>query len=254
MRWIVQIFRHTWPATALFVSLAIVVVASGEPTEKDLGSGAAIDANTFKDPREILVPGTHDVDVMELTAPLRTRVLLARFKAAMQANPDWWSKYVEEHAEERPLPYHPNFGLTKAEYDEIGKGENGLTAEKRADAKLTIMEKRPGVLVLNGNGDLPDLLGVEIDLNKDLVRTRYGDLTERSETNASESTALGAWKGVGWKLNSVDLEKMTGAIAKFHVGRVTASGRNVIYYDVKELTPDGRKRLTNILLFDVSRK
>ena len=32
-------------------------------------------------------------------------------------NMEWYLKYVEEHAEKKSFPYHPNFGVTKEEYE-----------------------------------------------------------------------------------------------------------------------------------------
>ena len=191
------------------------------------------------------------MDLMEIAAPPRANELGQRLQQAARANPDWWLEHVKKAKPGEPLPYDSRIGLTDSEYNEFLALSKKMTTQKKAESTLTVAAKDDDVYVFNGGHALPDFNGIEIDLTNDVVRTPFGVLTERSEINAPEDSALGAWIGTQWKLERPGSNGITGTIAKLAVGKLTQSGRCVIYYDVKHVSLDGRTRISHVLNYDV---
>ncbi len=67
-------------------------------------------------------PGT-TADVLGRLDTPRTAELAARIAAAAALDPPWWADFLATAAEPgQPLPYHPNLGLSEAEYAEYLAG------------------------------------------------------------------------------------------------------------------------------------
>lgn len=107
---------------------------------------------------------------------------------------------------------------------------------------------------MDGGTELSDFTGIVIDLKQDQVQSPFGTLTERSIINAPESTALGAWNGVQWKGNLTEADGVTGSVAKLAMGKIKKSGRCVIYYDVRKITPGEKTHISHILNYDAPQK
>ncbi len=98
--------------------------------------------------------------------------------------------------------------------------------------------------LLDGGDTLPDLTGIVIDLKKDLVKTPYGVAQTRTAVDAPDTSAFGAWTGVEWK----------GEDVTFALGRLKATGRAVLWYDVMSDTGKGPVALMRVLNYDVPAK
>jgi len=205
----------------------------------------------FNGPRDVIVEGHLTVDVMEIAAPPRLNELVRRFQQALGENPGWWLEHVKNSKPGEPLPYDSRLGLSEAEYNEFLALSKKMTVQKKSEASLTITTKADDVYVFDGGQMLPDFSGIEIDLTNDVVRTPFGILTERSEINASEDSALGAWVGTQWKLEKTDPNGITGMVANLAVGKLKQSGRCVIYYDVRKVSLDGKVRISHVLNYDM---
>jgi hypothetical protein len=198
--------------------------------------------------------GTLTVDIMELAASPRVDELTKKLQLAVAENQEWWQEYLQEHAEERPLPYHPNMGLSEAEYEEFLAQADELSVAKTGEATLQVRASVEGLLVLDGGEELPELTGLTFDLERNVLETPYGTTTDY-ETLHPRKSALGSWDGVQWSLEdaeSTDIATMTATVAKLALGTLKESGRQVLYYDVKRVE-DGAavEQITIILYYDL---
>ena len=201
----------------------------------------------FTDPVDVIRPGTLKVDVMELAAAPRLTELGKRLKNAVRGNPDWFVELLDQTEPGEPIPYDARMGISRADYEDFLAFK--MTAQKRSTATLTIRSRDKDSLVFDGGQDLADLTDIAIDLKNDVVQTPFGVLTKRGEINAPEDSALGAWVGTEWRLEKDEPSRVI--VASLSVGKLTQSGRGVLYYDVKQLKPNGTKsRISHILNFD----
>jgi hypothetical protein len=224
-------------------------VRSNPAAERPTAATATI-SHTFDAPRDVVREGRVIVDVMEIGGPPRANELAQRLQQAARENPDFWLEHLRKAKPGEPLPYNPRLGLSEAEYTELLTLSKKLTTRKKAEATLVVTTEDDEVYVLDGGQALPDFTGIVIDLKNDLVRTPFGILTERSEIDAPDDTALGAWVGTQWKLEKPDPSGIAGTVAKLAVGRLKRSGRCVIYYDVRRISLDGKTRISHILNYD----
>ena len=58
-------------------------------------------------------------ELMGLVSTPRQRELSAKFAAAIAKRRAWWQSFIRQNADTRPLPYHPYFGISQDEYDEM---------------------------------------------------------------------------------------------------------------------------------------
>ena len=56
-------------------------------------------------------------------------------------NIEWYLKYVEEHTEKKSFPYHPNFGVTKEEYEFVLNAIDQSKLFNTKDGKLKFKKK-----------------------------------------------------------------------------------------------------------------
>lgn len=221
---------------------------SNNATTKRDAAGAPAE---FRDPHDVLAAGRFKVDIMELAFPERAAELATRMQDAASKNPDWWLEFVQNAEPGMPLPYDSRLGMTEDEYSEFLDLSEQVTARKKGEAILEIVSKGEQAFVLDGGESLPELTEIEFDLARDNVRTPFGVASQRSEVNATEESALGAWSGIEWKLDELAPDGIKGATVTVSIGNLKPSGRALLYYDVKKLTPEGKVRISCILNYDV---
>jgi len=205
----------------------------------------------YDGPRSVLREGELTLDVMELVVPPRYTVLGLRLQQAARANPEWFQEQFRNAKPGEPLPYDRRMGMSEDEYREFRALRNKMTMRKEREAALVVATNENGAFVFDGGQALPDFTGIEIDLEQDVVRTPFGDLTERTAIDTSENTPLGAWSGTQWKLVEIDQNGVTGTMATLAVGRVKQSGRYVIHYDVKQNSLAGSTTIMHVLNYDL---
>jgi hypothetical protein len=124
---------------------------------------------------------------------------------ALAKHPSWLPKYTKqtEPAPGEPLPYHPNFGLTKAEYaemlatlDKVVVAPIGVSWKCRGAVKedvwtVTPVEKQKDTLILGS-------LSVNI---VDNTAKFYGIPLGKPEWGArpNNESPLGPWRGYNWE-------------------------------------------------------
>ncbi len=180
---------------------------------------------------------------MEIAAPADVKRISDKAAAAVRSNPGWLEKYALKKGDARPLPYHPNFGVTAKEYARLLSGLNQLALQDRGIVELRVEARPDGGLALLPTAPASPLAGIVIYPARNFVQTAYGRLEQRSDIDQSDATAAtGPWKGVQWKLERVS----DRTAVKFAIGKRKA-GDSIIYYDV--INPASRERHTVILLY-----
>ena len=196
-----------------------------------------------------LLPKDGDlVDVMAMAAPERCQELSAKFKAGVSLHPEWWLDYVKKGEPGQPLAYHPNFGMTEAEYEEMSQCITEMRLEKIAEAKLGVKSDGPDRYILDGGEKLPSLSGIVIDLQTQVVETPFGLCRTWSRIEASSSQRVtGPWEGYQWTAEEgvSDLQQAKGVddvmsadafFAKFSLGRFQSEpARGLLRYKVTRL-------------------
>ncbi|GJM23811.1 MAG: hypothetical protein DHS20C16_02260 [Phycisphaerae bacterium] len=197
--------------------------------------------------------GRVDVQILELGAPPRAHELMKKMMAGMSSNSEWYANFVREHAQPgEPLPYDARMGITKEEYDEFLGLNNQLTTVEVGRALLDCKEIAEGRFEFQGGTGLEVLKGIQIDLIKDVLITTNGIGDNRSEVTASEAqSATGPWNGVQWAVRDFDTATMTGVVEKLALGRLSRTGRYILYYNLAKAGSDESNRSSLILTYDL---
>lgn len=195
-------------------------------------------------PADLLRAGKIKVDVLGPVLAPRALELTAKMQKAIQADPAYFLKAVQEAKPGEPLPYDQRSGLTKEEYAEYLKLIEERKVEKVADAEIEIKEPSPGVFVFNGGDDLGELTGIEIDLGRKEVRTRIGTAKKQEEYAIPATAPIGKCTGVEW---SSEME--TGTI-RVSVSRQHATGKACIYFRIMSHSANPPAKVRRVICFE----
>jgi len=184
--------------------------------------------------------GVHRSRTMIMMAPREYSVLAERMAAAAQRDPAWFESYVARHSgADGLLPYHPNLGVTEAEYQRFIELMDQFRLGEIERGELSVRAGPGGSLTISAGGHAGYLSGITI--YPEYVQTSHGLLTHREEINQNDPTSpTGRWRGVQWSNEG----RPDVPLVKLALGR-RESGEMVIYYDV---TPSEDETL--FLLYD----
>lgn len=180
----------------------------------------------------LLRPGQHRAELLDMGPSPRLQELTDKVKAAAQADPTWFQQHAAMATPGDPIPYHQKLGVTRAEYDELL--HLLTTAQMRpSDTVIVVIESTDKGFRLGTGTGIPSLRGLEIDTVANTVRAGVGLLASGDPIlPTKDQQATGEWGGPRWTLETLNGASPTGTHASFAVGRHTASGRTIIYYDV----------------------
>lgn len=172
-------------------------------------------------------PGVHPARELQVSAPPEDAGLAQRIAAAVQRNPSWLKAYVAEHANrEGALPYHPNFGVSEAEYARMLSMVGRMALQEVGRVNLSVSRSTDGSLTLSSSGRAARLNGIAIHPEKDVVETPFGRLTHRVAINQEDpNSPTGRWKGVQWSNDG----QQGAARVKLALGR-REDGEGLIYF------------------------
>lgn len=154
----------------LLVSLFVFTLAG--PAHAALPAGrAALDSLAA-----LLPDGAVTVEILAPHYTTRIEGLAARMQASARRNPAWFQAYTRAHPVP-PLPWHPNLGVTRAEYQEwiLGSRDAPMAVTQRATLRFVREEARRR-WTLQGWGKLTPLNGLLIDLERNEVGGKRGPL------------------------------------------------------------------------------
>jgi hypothetical protein len=206
--------------TAL-LSFALLVVNAFAARASDLSS---------------LPVGKIKVDVMEAVTAPRAAELSAKLQAAAQGDREQWLEDVKKAPADERLRWNERLGLTREEHAELQRRGSEVTLVKAAEAEIEFVRTSDGRIVLQPDSSLPELAGIVIDVDDDVVHTPFGRTTERSDVIGGEEQRLGgSWNGVQWKLEAPGKTLGTGTTVKLALGHLVYDGRGVLAYEAKSV-------------------
>jgi hypothetical protein len=185
--------------------------------------------NLSSEIQNLLPVGKCDVDVMDVVYPKRFMELSEKLITAVSTNKERWMEEVKKAKPGEPLPYDPEFGLTRSEYTEyLSLGEK-RTMEKVGTGTLTV-ETNANSYMFDGGSTLPELTGLKINLERLTIVTPFATLTNPVPEVSPGGPALGAFSGYRWYFENGDEDKGDITTVSFLVGKLKQTGRSFIYY------------------------
>ncbi|MCK9431962.1 MAG: hypothetical protein PHQ84_01780 [Candidatus Omnitrophica bacterium] len=241
----------------LFIAAGLVFISFYKLQAQQQYPGNADIFNTdLLSAKEYIPETSRNVDIMVLGSNRRLQELAARIKESIGKDPQWYREYVNANAgSSGPLPYNYKFGVSEAEYNEFLEAGTKLQMVKSGESAVDFKWISDSVVQISAAGELSDLNGIEIDLAGNRVKTSFGTLDIYSEINNTDSNSpVGPWTGVQWKLENIPSApgSVSGAVVKLALGRLTKSGRGILYFNVKEVSPEGKlRRVDKVLFYDL---
>ncbi|HDR7610277.1 TPA: hypothetical protein QCX47_001835 [Bacillus mycoides] len=173
---------------------------------------------------------TADIMTLEMDPDALKKVgnIGQRMREHLVNNMEWYLKYVEEHAEKKSFPYHPNFGVTKEEYEFILNAIDQSKLVNKKDGKLKFKKKSDHEVEIFSSESIKLLKYIVIDTEKNTVKTSLGECEYFGEILASpEQKLTGPWHGKQWMLKKDDL------IYMFSLGKMETGNKSIIDISVK---------------------
>ncbi|MDF3001823.1 MAG: hypothetical protein K0Q48_1942 [Bacillota bacterium] len=203
---------------------------------------------------EMLPIGTVNVDLMAMGLQNaedsdRLTELMDKLQIGIAANPDWLSDYVQEY-EGKPLPYHPNFGLSQEEYEEYLSLSDHIKMYKSADGIIAIEKTDEEQYKISQVEGLRLIDNITIDLAKNTVSTNFGTCKYNGEVKASDQQiATGRWNGYSWILEDMADSSNYQSI-QFNLGQMEDTKKIIMYYQVR--LANGENRIDDLEVIQYS--
>lgn len=237
------------PRLAIALLLVTLSGCKPPPNSPAPASTTSAGAGSVVGPGNVIPVGTFPADVMEFGQSQRVTDLAKRKADAIKQDPKWFLEHMQKQKPGEPMTYDPRMGLTPEEYDELQTQSQKTSTRKKADATITIAKGGSDLYVINGGQTLPDLTGITIDLKNGVVRTPLGVTKKHRELSMPDSTPTGAWSGIRWEFETPDANDQQGTTASLAIGKLHSSGRGILIYYVRKLTPPEEKKRVNIMLY-----
>ncbi|MEP6677077.1 MAG: hypothetical protein ABJA78_18080 [Ferruginibacter sp.] len=201
---------------------------------------------------KILLPvGISRADIMDGNPPNSRRdELSAKFMLAIKNNYNWFLEYAKDIPEGKPMPYHPNFGLTKEEYTELLDYMNNTEVVSSGSENITISIQHD-TIHFNAGGKLSDLNSLMIDLKANQVLFKKYQLPFYKTVNiAGEKNGFKSkWKGYDWafyepqKLDINDYKDLSNLNKKDYtvtIGKLEKTNQTFLHFEAREVV-NGQK-------------
>jgi hypothetical protein len=180
-----------------------------------------------------------------------------KLKRAAQQDTEWWFEYAKGARDGEPLPYHPKMGVSEKEYEDFLRlGKEEMEVKQVGEVRLVVSRGEGGAFRLSTHGELWQLDGIEIDLQRDEVRTPFGVARGHSSIEATpEQKATGPWSGVQWKFAEGDVfafedaSQVNACTMTFALGRLQESGQGILYYNAIRILPGPAKDRAMVVLY-----
>lgn len=178
----------------------------------------------FNGVQDILRPGTHEVEIYELQRSPRYAELNERLKTATRQNAAWWIEQSKQHMG-KPIPYDERLGLSPEEYSDWQTLRTLKVYVPTGKATLTITSNGSGAFVLTGAEALGSADGLQIQVQQNEFRTRFGTGDRATQVAASDRQKLTG------RYNGIQLTGLT-PLQIIDVGRLEQSGRGLITLEI----------------------
>lgn len=176
----------------------ITAPANGAQAPAPANSAAPAPAPPFNAAPWLPAPGTHQARAMAIAVPPEAEALAGRMTAAIQANFEWYRNYARQHPEGE-LPWHPNLGISEAEYRRFQALAGQISLRETGRVTLNVTRRPDGGLALATSAPAAPLNGIVIYPERDRIETPYGRLGNGAAAGNPQGTPpTGPWQGVRW--------------------------------------------------------
>lgn len=186
--------------------------------------------------------------VMALSTSKELTLISQKIQQGIANHQQWFKQYVNKLKAGEIMPYHPNLGISKAEYQQLISAKE--LSLKEVDAiTLEFKPEKNGNIIIKTKSGSP-LNGIIVQ--EDSVTTPYGQTNQCTPIyNSDKKSLTGPWTGIQWRLSDFDEQRMKnknpneikGKELKFAVGTLQTSGEGILYYDVKDIDMPKNKKL-----------
>jgi hypothetical protein len=154
-----------------------------------------------------------------------------KLQAAMREHAEWLREYTAKHPNERPLPYHPNFGVPKDLYYKYQNPMNQYIEVSRQRIRVT-QQRTGAVIKLTFQGQQLILDTLEIDTATPAVKTAKEPLQFMSKVQPGRATfPPGAFEGYRFDSLIENIRKMR-IRENVIIGRLTDGAKGgIIHYE-----------------------
>ena len=181
-----------------------------------------------------LAPGRYLAVVFRLMIPAAAGEIQQRFTEAGRQHAAWMMAYADEHAglpPGTPLPYHPKFGISAAEYEQLQQAYAQMKVHELERFELTLT-RRAGKLAFAASGKHGFLSKLALAPTGQL---HFGAIVV-DQPKAAESLKgrFGTWSGHYWvHAESQRTERRLDRL-EVDLGTVLATGRRFLRLDRKK--------------------
>jgi len=194
--------------------------------------------NVESDLNNLIPNGKNVADVLDSVKMDKRQVeLTLKFQAGIKKNYQWFVDYVKGY-EKGNMPYHPNMGLTKEEYDELKDLSSNIEFVS-SQVDTVDITKTEELITFKSVGKLEFLKYLKIYPKKNEI-TLLGNLLNYSEADTiinSKNAFKSKWTGHTWRLeepkdfdfNSLkDIKTVSLKVYKVTIGRLEKNGKTFL--------------------------
>jgi hypothetical protein len=205
------------------------------------------------DLKALLPPGTHTADLMDgIRQTPRQAALTVKFNNALKKNYEWFVDYTKNIPPGELMPYHPNTGLTEAEYKELIAHLKNVEVVSTGKESILI-EQKGDTIVFKSQGKLYNFNSLKIDTksNTAFFEEYAMPFTDSVNIKTDKNGLRSKWKGYKWGFKMPadvspddlkDLRNLEFTEYKLTIGRLEKNGKTYIDWSGTEVQ-DGAKQV-----------
>ncbi|OJJ20333.1 hypothetical protein BKI52_17880 [marine bacterium AO1-C] len=209
--------------------------------------------NILVDLNNLLPQGKFQADVMNgVKQSDKLKEVTAKFQKGIQENYLWYIDYIKKHEGKTPIPYHPNFGISKAEYASLETLLNEVEIVSTGKISLTII-KQKGVINFKASGKFEVLEYIKVlpESNQIVIGDYKLSFRDTINVKTNNNGLKSKWQGYRWEyslpadLNLDMLKDLTNLSYKYYkcsIGRLERNGKTFFKIRGQEIN-DGVKEI-----------
>lgn len=214
------------------LALLALAACSSDPPTTSSSSEAPPPAAVAPEYWVGLQPGRHAAVPFTLTIPAQLADVQTRFASAAALHQTWLRQYLEDLRlpPGAPLPYHPNLGITEAEYRSLQDAYEHPTIVE-GEARHIDVRVEGGALRFSAEGPLAPLGLLAVEASG---RVRYGDalVVDNPVRVEGQAAKFGPWTGFSWQRDVSDMTRTKLDVLELAWGHV--AGRRFIHLARRE--------------------
>ena len=182
---------------------------------------------------KVIPNGKTTVEVLEVRYSERVEELALKMSRALATNQDWWVEYVKQHSGDYPLPYHPNSGLTQAEYAEYLDGVDKTRHLHKVSDAYVVFGREGDLISIDLGDESSPVTKWRLNILTGELMLPIGETIKPVWRSGNNVTApIGAFEGYHWDYDNPTESPSNCNIASLDIYRLKPSG--MIFWRIKE--------------------